>query len=445
MRHTGLQAIHARARALASARARALTSAAEKQNEMIASLVDTISAAAKTEVPWFHKQMPPAYFRQVAPARRDAHLRAITALSAQGITVPEVQLRDTSGKGFTFITDRLAGDLNHIVERQLRELPAELGLRRVMIYQSLDARLGLNVFDTKEEGDTTGERRYGAGGGDPETLKAEAEAMARIQEYAAKLQDDRGFAFAEQNMDLLGACVPGGSRSPRISTPFADLDNYAKQCSSSYVVSHAETPSLLCKQMTLFNAVAGGDDMGVTLERYNGPDGSDSADDVLLTLAIPETTPRKAIQRAILMLNLHSMQLVRAQVDVVRPTTGADVVMLRTVARKTDGSPIDTDAVVRDAARIKWVGDYAFTLASASSGQLVRYTRLNAPRHSRIESHTVASRAIPAPCARSPSPVRELLKLRLERFPRDSDSLMSLESVPWMAGPSRGGGCARPC
>jgi hypothetical protein len=158
------------------------SSAAEHENKTIAALVETMTATAKKEVPWFHQQMPAAYFRQIAPGRRDAHLRAITALSAQSISVPEVQLRDTENRGFTFITAGLAGGhLNQVVVRQLGDLPAKLGLRRVMLYQSLDGRLGLNVFDTKEEGDTTGERRYGAPGADAATLEAEAEAMVRIK------------------------------------------------------------------------------------------------------------------------------------------------------------------------------------------------------------------------------------------------------------------------
>ena len=82
-------------------------STSQSQESVITALVSSIETAARREVPWFAKQMPPAYFRQVPAGRRDAHLRAITALAAQGISVPEVQLRDPTGKGFTFITDGL--------------------------------------------------------------------------------------------------------------------------------------------------------------------------------------------------------------------------------------------------------------------------------------------------------------------------------------------------
>ena len=61
------------------------------------------------------------------------------------------------------------------------------------------------------------------------------------------------------------------------------------------------------------------------------------------------------------MLNLHRMELVRAQVDVVRPISGADVVLLRTVARKPStstssggrgGGAFDAAAVVGDASGV---------------------------------------------------------------------------------------------
>ena len=125
-----------------------VTSAADHQKKVIETLVDGINQAAHREVPWFLEHMPQAYFRQVAPARRQAHMRAITALSSQGISVPEIQLRDTHGKGFTFISPDLSSrvhNLNHVVERQLNTLPAHLVLQRVLLFQSADGRLGINA------------------------------------------------------------------------------------------------------------------------------------------------------------------------------------------------------------------------------------------------------------------------------------------------------------
>jgi hypothetical protein len=88
------------------------------------------------------------------------------------------------------------------------------------------------------------------------------------------LQADRAFAFSESHMDLLGASgtTTGGSgttpqaegeatRAEGGAVASLSLDEYVALCPSSYVISHAQTPQLLCKQMSVFNAVAGGDDI----------------------------------------------------------------------------------------------------------------------------------------------------------------------------------------
>ena len=118
--------------------------------------------------------------------------------------------------------------------------------------------------------------------------------------------------------------------------PELSLDAYLARCSSSYVTSHASTPNLLHDQMELYRAVAGGDDMAVLLNRYDG-EAVRGADNALLTLAIPQTTARKAINRAIGLLNLHGMELQRAQVEAI-PDGDADITLLRTVIRPLEGA-----------------------------------------------------------------------------------------------------------
>ena len=139
--------------------------------------------------------------------------------------------------------------------------------------------------------------------------------------------------------------------------------------------------------MKVYHAVAGGDDMAVLLDRYNiSPTAATATQSVsaagiepqgaphaLLTLAIPQTTARKAIHRAILLLNLHGMELQRAQVDTIDDLSGSDVVLLRTVVRTLDGGSFDGargEALVADAARLKWSSDQAYGLAGSSNGEL---------------------------------------------------------------------------
>jgi len=356
----------------------------EHQTEVMESLVAGIGDAARKEVPWFLEQMPPAYFRQVAPARREQHLRAIVALSAQGITVPEVQLKDASGKGFTFISDGDASTtLNQIVQRQLVALPAEERVRRVLMFQSADYRLRLSCFDTYGEGDTSGERRFGTPGASFVTSDAEADAGAKIKAYKDQLGADAAFAAseaAETEALLLGShnLSPGGggSLAQRVSPPTSStsareskLDEYLAMCPSSYVIGHASTPHLFHQQRQMYEQVAGGDDMAVLLSRHWGP-AERSEGSSLLTLAIPQATARVAILRAVLLLNLHGMELQRAQVDRVGDDDGSRVTLLRTVVRPLEGSVLDEEALVRDASRLKWVSDWSFSLAGASPGGL---------------------------------------------------------------------------
>ena len=233
-------------------------------------------------------------------------MRAIIALSAQGIRTPEVQLRDASDKGFTFISDgRNGSTLNQVVERQLATLPQQLGLRRVLLFKSIDSRIGLNIFDTYEQGGALAERQFSAPDGPEATLSAEAAALAQIKEYAAK-PEQAAQTLATRRLGSHGTNRSNGGAE-------LSLDDYLRCCSSAYVISHTSTPWYLLEQMDLFRAVAGGDDMAVLLNKYVG-DASLGRDNALLTLAIPQTTARKAINHAIALLNLHEMELQRAQV-----------------------------------------------------------------------------------------------------------------------------------
>ena len=132
---------------------------------------------------------------------------------------------------------------------------------------------------------------------------------------------------------------------------------------------HGQTPWLLRRQKRLYEEVAGSDDMAVELSRYGGSAvqpltgaraeaaanliGSGNA---LLTLAIPETTPREALRRTIALLNLHGLELQRAQVDVVNEHNdgGAPVTSSAPSSHLATAISQDEAAVlVGDAARLK--------------------------------------------------------------------------------------------
>jgi len=331
-------------------------------------LTETISASIRQVVPWFHETMPEAYFRQVSPARREKHLRTVATLSVEGIQVPEVQLQDDSG--FTFISSADDGSLklNQKVMQQLDKLPASSSVRRVLLFQSKDGQLGLNVFDTNE-----GHRRHFG------SLDAK---VARQKDEAAALVPIRGYLDSpgeqQPDFELLasqGPALPDGAAA-------LSLEDFLARCPSSYVISHTSTPWLLHDQRQLYERVAGGEDIAVALSRYPaggagacmgsafGEAGAEN-EHALLTMAIPRTPARAAISRAILLLNLHGMELQRAQVDVLADGDDSTVTLLRTVIRPLEGSVAEVGPqLVADAARLKWCSDFSFGLAHRSQGML---------------------------------------------------------------------------
>ena len=127
----------------------------------------------------------------------------------------------------------------------------------MLLFMSKDGTLGLNVFDTIE-GDGLGknERRFGSPGASATALEKEAAALTAINAYSEAEKTE------SLNVNLLGSHGLTGLKD------YAQgLDHFLSHCPSSYVTSHASTPWLLNTQMQLYQAVTGGDDMAVLLNR----------------------------------------------------------------------------------------------------------------------------------------------------------------------------------
>ena len=141
--------VHAYRRLLNTAAQSAAAAARPDVSELTAILEQQQRKAAKAIVPWFVEQMPDSYFRQVSAEAQRGHLRAITAFSAQGFSVPELALTD--GGLYTFLNKGAAmteGQGTSRLEEQLKSLPADASLNSVLIYQSADGQLSLNMFET---------------------------------------------------------------------------------------------------------------------------------------------------------------------------------------------------------------------------------------------------------------------------------------------------------
>ena len=306
------------------------------------------------------------------PLLQERHLRAITALSSEGIAAPEVRLTDDNGqkREVCYLSSADGAQSSaHVVARQLfQDVEAGTELQSVRLFASRDGRLALNLFEVTRGGD---EPRFGSGGTEGE-VEAEAEAVKRLNEYAAKL---KAGAFIGKPLHAL----PSGHLLLDET-----LNGFLARCTSRYVTM--QLPRLLYRQMDLYERVAGGDGAALDIEHgyasehpqntRDAPGHIESAtDQSLITLAIPGVPARQALWRALSVLRLYPVDLLRAQIDVIHGPTpeSEDVTMLRTVIRP-DSSPtagsLDWSSLSRDLEKLKWVEEKALGLALHSGGAL---------------------------------------------------------------------------
>ena len=97
-------------------------------------------------------------------------------------------------------------------ERQLAALPAEAGLRRVLLFTSADGRLGLNTFETTA-GKNGDERRFGAAGVD-DGLRGGVSLLLFRRSLGLLLRRSRGGGLLNLG-ELLGVFFAGLLRSER--------------------------------------------------------------------------------------------------------------------------------------------------------------------------------------------------------------------------------------
>jgi len=335
---------------------RLLSTAADAARPSVVAMTETLAQqqreAAARAVPWFVKQMPDTYFRQVGAQAQASHLRAIAAiLQDSQLQVPELSLVEDRWHGaeHTFFArptaDPLDGKVMTRLEQQLASLPDDVGLRRVLVYTSKDQALSLNVFETISEGS---EEALFTG------ADAEEEAMReRLRAYARQLSAGE---FIDQ------------PHHPPPSTLLseAEIDRMLGRCSRGYVA--AALPRLLYRQLLLYQQVAGGEDAAALFEHdLNG-----AADETLVTLAIGNSRPRAALQHTLALLGMHGLQVGRAFVDQVAdpqpegaaglPSRG--VSLLRAVVRP-DTRACDWAQLEADLCRFKWLDDSTMRLAAA--------------------------------------------------------------------------------
>jgi len=372
--------------------------------DLIAELTEHHRTAAKQEVPWFLANMPDDYFRLVEGRSQRRHLRALTSLRSERITVPEVMLTNDAQTRWTFIASG-KGDGTATVYRQISALPDTKSLRRVLLFTSNDERLSLNIYDISSGEAATGDGlpRFVLGA---KATDEEQAARDRVTKYAGMLPESsmrNGSAYSSPTKATEQPASPhspkeGPNSTQSITVSLADghekltmppspakrlgqreRDTFMSRCSSAYVVG--QLPRLIHKQMLMYKRVAGTEQVAVDVEEASvGVDWAleeGGVDGTLITVALTGVSPKAALRRMLGLLELYGLELKRAQVDTVDDPSGSPsgdgyVTLLRTLTKPAEGKPPltseDWTRLSRDTSRIKWVDDPALRMAVESGG-----------------------------------------------------------------------------
>ena len=192
----------------------------------------------------------------------------------------------------------------------------------------------------------------------------------------------------------------------------AELDVHLSKCTERYIAAIGDVPRLLYQQLLLYQSVAGTEDAAVSVEHaYEDPEHT------LLTVAIANSRNRPALQQTLSLLNMHGLEVLRAQVDSVldpmpegRPgLPSKGVTLLRTLVRKGEAEP-DWGRLTSDLRRFKWVDDTTLALAAAQPklgllrAEAVRRRARRRARHRRRRLPSAAATKAPQPPKRPSHP-----------------------------------------
>jgi glutamate dehydrogenase len=296
------------------------------QNAMIYELTQEQTKTIEQVVPWFLANMPPAYFRQIPEQFRIDHIKAISAVKDANMDM-YLNLKSKIHDGrqvFTFIRPGTQpGTLLSMVE-ELPTLDENLPLTRLHVFSSLDESLSLNMFV------------YGNNEIDDRSIHFQQGEV--IQEFAKQVQD---------------GLVPELEPSP-LFEPDA-LHHYMQQCSDTYLRFERKRPIRFLRQRLMFQQVTGSENTEVRVE----PALSDEdAGHFWMDMAVANSLPQVALERACRLLFLHQFDISRARLDVIQDGDNGSVTMLRLLVSPNGGghaNPSTFALLSQELKRSKWL------------------------------------------------------------------------------------------
>jgi len=299
------------------------------QNAMIYELTQQQASTIQNVVPWFFKNMPASYFRQVPETFRMDHIKAIASIRDANMDL-YLNLKSHSHDGrviYTFIRPGTqAGTLLSMVD----ELPydEEKPLSRLHAFSALDDSMSLNMFV------------YG-----------------NKQVFETKPFDSP----AVQNILALAAEVQAGTSSTDIEpNPIFEPDalfEYLQKCSDNYLNIISRNPERFLRQRLMFEEVSGTEGSSVNLDEA----AHEGKKHYWVDVAVANTIPQVALQHTCRLLYVQNFDVKRARLDVIDDGDNGSVTLLRLLVEEPEAG-VDTRLLCQEIKRSKWLDNTTMDL-----------------------------------------------------------------------------------
>lgn len=286
-------------------------------------------------VPWFLRNMPAAYFRNVPDNLRSQHVKALSALRdlmSSDLSL-NIKTKEENGLQFTYINSGTTTGLLHSQIKNV-QIPTGYHLSNVNVFSSLDGEVALNIFSFQP-----------IEAGHAEVTKAQA---SRFYDYIA---------------DVKAGKHAHDPSVPKYSELFSDasMEDYIKRLTPQYV-DHSN-PRRFMIHRELFEKVRDNDGTVVKLEPYHG---SGSGSLTWITVAAANVLPEVLLRLQSAIISARGLDINRAHLDSIDcpeisiANIPGQVTLLRLlVSPLNESNNLNNNAefantLVRDLKRAKW-------------------------------------------------------------------------------------------
>jgi len=299
------------------------------QNAMIYELTQQQASTIQNVVPWFLKNMPASYFRQVPEQFRMDHIKAIASIRDANMDL-YLNLKSHAHDGRVIYTFIRPGTQPGTLLSMVDEIPQDEGLllSRLHAFSALDGSMSLNMF-------VYGNKQFNQ----PRPIDAPA-----VQEI---------LALAQQ--------VQAGTSSTDIEpNPIFEQDallQYLQKCSDNYLNIISRNPTRFLQQRLLFEQVSGTEGSAVNIEEA----AHEGTKHYWVDVAVANTIPQVALQHTCRLLYVQNFDVKRARLDVIDDGDNGSVTLLRLLVEKTK-EVVDTRLLCQEIKRSKWLDNTTMDL-----------------------------------------------------------------------------------